>query len=62
MKHRANCFDAGDGVVIADCREVMVCLPQMCQFLSGQGFSDLKNVTGGIDAYSRGVDPTVPLY
>lgn len=35
---------------------------QMCQFLIGEGFSDVKNVTGGIDAYSRGVDSNVPKY
>ena len=34
----------------------------MCQFLIGEGFSNVKNVTGGIDAYSRGVDPSVPTY
>lgn len=34
----------------------------MSQFLVQQGFSDVHNVTGGIDAYSRGADPNVPLY
>ena len=27
-----------------------------------QGFQKLRNVTGGIDAYSREVDSSVPLY
>lgn len=35
---------------------------QMCQWLSHQGFTNVKNVAGGIDAYSLLVDPTVPQY
>lgn len=35
---------------------------QMCQWLTSQGFSNVKNITGGIDAYSMLVDPSVPLY
>ena len=35
---------------------------QMCQWLMGQGFTNVKNLAGGIDAYSRQIDPTVPLY
>lgn len=35
---------------------------QMCQWLSHQGFTNVKNVAGGIDAYSLLVDPTVPRY
>ncbi|CAL5224588.1 g7295 [Coccomyxa viridis] len=31
-------------------------------FLASQGFTQLRNVTGGIDAYSREVDSSVPLY
>lgn len=34
---------------------------QMAQFLVQKGFSEVKNVMGGIDAYSR-VDPSVPMY
>ncbi|EFJ48594.1 hypothetical protein VOLCADRAFT_60391, partial [Volvox carteri f. nagariensis] len=34
---------------------------QMAQFLVQNGFTNVKNVNGGIDAYSR-VDPSVPLY
>ena len=29
---------------------------------AAQGFQKLRNVTGGIDAYSREVDSSVPLY
>ncbi|MGB7086280.1 MAG: rhodanese-like domain-containing protein [Phormidesmis sp.] len=35
---------------------------QMCQWLVEQGFTDVKNLSGGIDAYSRQIDPSVPLY
>ncbi|GIL82881.1 hypothetical protein Vretimale_8384 [Volvox reticuliferus] len=34
---------------------------QMAQFLVQEGFTNVKNVTGGIDSFSR-VDPSVPLY
>jgi rhodanese-related sulfurtransferase len=33
-----------------------------CQFLSAQGFTNLKNLTGGIDDWSLYVDPSVPRY
>lgn len=35
---------------------------QMCQWLNQQGFTNVKNVAGGIDAYSSLVDPTIPRY
>ncbi|MEM0979306.1 MAG: rhodanese-like domain-containing protein [Cyanobacteria bacterium P01_H01_bin.58] len=35
---------------------------QMCQWLVSQGFSQVKNLSGGIDAYSVLVDPSVPRY
>ncbi len=35
---------------------------QMCQWLMAQGFSNVKNVTGGIDAYATAVDSTIPHY
>ena len=35
---------------------------QVCQFLSARDFDDLRNVTGGIDAYSRIVDSSIPTY
>jgi len=34
---------------------------QVCQWLLRQGFTDVKNVSGGIDAYSK-VDPIIPRY
>ncbi|MDI9639014.1 rhodanese-like domain-containing protein [Geitlerinema splendidum] len=35
---------------------------QMCQWLQNQGFTQVKNLAGGIDAYSLLVDPAVPRY
>lgn len=35
---------------------------QMGHWLIQQGFRDVKNVVGGIDAYAAAVDPTLPRY
>lgn len=35
---------------------------QVAMFLEKQGFTRLHNLVGGIDAWSRTVDPAVPLY
>jgi rhodanese-related sulfurtransferase len=35
---------------------------QMCQWLISQGFTNVKNLVGGIDAYSQSIDPSVPQY
>ena len=35
---------------------------QMCQWLITQGFTNVKNVEGGIDAYSLVIDPSIPQY
>lgn len=35
---------------------------QMTGWLLQQGFSDVKNIAGGIDAYSAQVDRSVPRY
>lgn len=35
---------------------------QMCQWLALQGFTDVKNITGGIDAYATQVDASIPQY
>lgn len=34
----------------------------MCQWLSTQGFTNVKNISGGIDAFSQIVDPSIPRY
>jgi rhodanese-related sulfurtransferase len=35
---------------------------QMCQWLQSIGFTNVKNIAGGIDAYALLVDPSVPRY
>jgi len=35
---------------------------QLCQWLSMRGFSNVKNVAGGIDAYARMVDSSIRRY
>ncbi len=35
---------------------------RVVEFLREQGFTNVANLAGGIDAWSREVDPNVPLY
>lgn len=35
---------------------------QMCQWLINIGFTQVKNIAGGIDRYSLVIDPSVPRY
>ncbi len=35
---------------------------QMCYWLQSQGFTHLKNVSGGIEAYAVRVDSNIPRY
>lgn len=35
---------------------------QMCQWLINQGFTNVKNLAGGIEAYAEGIDPAIPRY
>ena len=35
---------------------------QVIAFLQRQGFDNLHNLQGGIDAWSREIDPQIPLY
>ena len=35
---------------------------QVAMFLEKAGFTRMHNLVGGVDAWSRTVDPTVPLY
>jgi rhodanese-related sulfurtransferase len=35
---------------------------QVAMFLDKNGFAKVHNLTGGVDAWSRTVDPAVPLY
>ncbi|MEY4908768.1 MAG: hypothetical protein RL260_2486 [Pseudomonadota bacterium] len=35
---------------------------QVALFLDRQGYPSVYNITGGIDAWSRQIDPSVPVY
>lgn len=35
---------------------------RVAQFLVARGFDDVSNVDGGIDAYARQIDPSIPRY
>lgn len=35
---------------------------QMCQWLVNQGFTNVKNISGGIDAYAYLVEPSMAKY
>jgi len=35
---------------------------QMCKWLMSKGFTNVKNITGGIEAYSLLVDSSIPRY
>ncbi len=35
---------------------------QACQYLQRMGFQKIKNLRGGIDAYAKIVDPSMPRY
>jgi rhodanese-related sulfurtransferase len=35
---------------------------QMCQWLMSQGFTNVKNIVGGIAAYAEAIDPSIPQY
>jgi rhodanese-related sulfurtransferase len=49
------------------CETIVMChhgmrSAQMCQWLQSQGFQNVKNLMGGIDAYAVRVDPSVGRY
>jgi rhodanese-related sulfurtransferase len=35
---------------------------QVARFLAGRGFADVANLSGGILAWSRDIDPSIPQY
>ncbi len=54
-------------ILDSDCETWVMChhglrSAQMCAWLAQQGFTNLKNITGGIDAYAMRVDRSVPTY
>jgi rhodanese-related sulfurtransferase len=50
-----------DSVIVAICHHGGRSM-QVAMFLEKQGFKRVHNLVGGIDAWSRTVDPAVPLY
>jgi rhodanese-related sulfurtransferase len=59
MQHRLNELDKSKHYVVM-CRSGGRSLV-ITHFLHGQGF-DVKNLQGGIDAYSREIDNSIPRY
>ncbi len=57
---RAGELDKDDELVIYCHRGVRSV--NVCNFLANQGFKNLINLKGGIDAWSDEVDPSVPKY
>lgn len=57
---RADELDPGRPVVCL-CHHGMRSM-QVAYFLERRGFSDVWNLSGGIDAWSRQVDPSCPMY
>lgn len=53
-------FNADDELVMI-CHHGMRSL-QAADYLAQHGFTQLINLTGGIDAWSREVDPNIPTY
>jgi len=51
----------GDRRVVALCHHGMRSL-QATRWLRGQDLENVVNLQGGIDAWSRQIDPTVPIY
>jgi rhodanese-related sulfurtransferase len=35
---------------------------QVAQFLARQGYGKVHNLSGGVDAWARSVDPAMPVY
>ncbi len=52
---------AGDKAVVAICHHGARSM-QVAMFLESRGVGALHNLTGGMDAWSAGVDPAVPRY
>src|SRR3954463_10138687 len=55
------------GEIDADREVVAIChhggrSMQVAMFLEKNGFANVHNLSGGVDAWSRTVDPSVPLY
>jgi rhodanese-related sulfurtransferase len=57
---RLSELDAGKDIVVM-CRSGGRSM-QVAQFLDRQGFRSVANLTGGILAWSRDIDPSIPTY
>lgn len=63
----ADDFDNGNFNLDKDKETVVMChhgvrSANFCSFLSQKGFTKARNLVGGIDAYSKEIDPSVPTY
>lgn len=63
----ADQFEKGEIKLDRHAETVVMCHHGMrsanfCSFLRQQGFSNVRNLVGGIDAYSREIDASVPQY
>jgi len=62
LPNRAKELEASDGaLVVAYCHHGIRSL-SAAALLAGMGFDDVVSLHGGIDAWSREVDPNVPRY
>lgn len=62
----ADEFDRGMGLD-KDKETIVMChhgvrSANFCSFLAQNGFTRVRNLSGGIDAYAKKVDPSVPVY
>jgi sulfur-carrier protein adenylyltransferase/sulfurtransferase len=57
---RMNELDSSEDIVLF-CKSGARSM-QALEFLNGVGFNKLKNLRGGINAYAREVDPSIPTY
>lgn len=60
-------FDRGDFNLDKAKETIVMChhgvrSATFCTFLAQQGFTRVRNLLGGIDAYAKEIDPSVPLY
>ena len=57
----ANELSDKDEEIVLHCHHGMRS-DRACQYLAAQGFTNIKNLIGGIDEWSLKVDPSVPRY
>jgi adenylyltransferase/sulfurtransferase len=57
----ANELSDKDEEIVLHCHHGMRS-DRACQYLAAQGFTNVKNLIGGIDEWSLKIDPSVPRY